>query len=299
MEIRNLRTFLQVAALENFTKAAAVLGYSQSAVSVQIKQLENETGLALFDRIGKNAYLTDYGRALMPYARKAVAAADAVENFGRAPEELSGTVRIGITDSLFELLVKETLINYHLRFPKVELELTVDTTVELLRGLKEGSIDAACVIDDALPDGQWNIWRRLETPVVLAANPMHSLARLSEVPMRALAGSEFIMMEHDAPYSRRFESVLTRFGVEYNVFLRLPSAAAAKELLTEGDFISLLPLYTVQPDVIRGSLSILNVPEWNLEQSVQMVMHRGKIVTPQLEGFLTELCSALASVLHR
>ena len=82
MEIRNLNTFLLAASLQNITKAAAELGYSQSAVSVQIRQLEQELGQRLFDRIGKNVYLTDFGRSLVPYARSAVAAVAAVENFG-------------------------------------------------------------------------------------------------------------------------------------------------------------------------------------------------------------------------
>ena len=58
MEIRNLRTFLKIAELQNFTKAAEALGYSQSAVTIQIQQLENELGVKLFDRIGKNIKLT-------------------------------------------------------------------------------------------------------------------------------------------------------------------------------------------------------------------------------------------------
>ena len=135
MEIRNLNTFLHVAALENVTKAGAELGYSQSAVSVQIRQLEKELGRPLFDRIGKNVYLTDFGRALVPYARNAVAAAAAVENFGRSDAVLGGTVRIGITDSLFELLMRAFLPAYHARFPRVHVELQVDTTVNLTQQL--------------------------------------------------------------------------------------------------------------------------------------------------------------------
>lgn len=109
MEIRNLNTFLHAASLQNITRAAAELGYSQSAVSVQIRQLEQELGMPLFDRIGKNVYLTDFGRSLVPYARSAVAAVAAVENFGKSDAVLGGAIRVGITDSLFELLMKPLL----------------------------------------------------------------------------------------------------------------------------------------------------------------------------------------------
>ena len=297
MEIRNLKTFLQVAALQNITKASVELGYSQSAVSVQIRQLEQEIGLPLFDRIGKNVFLTSYGKALLPYARKAVTATMAIETFGKTPETLTGSIRIGITDSLFELLMKNILLKYHVRFPKINLELLVDTTVNLTQQLQQGSIDAACIIDDPVSSAEWHVWHRTEIPIVLVANPKHPLSQQSAVTLQDLSGSELIMMERDAPYSQRFESVLAQHHVEYSPFLRLPSANTARELILEEDFISLLPLYTVQSYVKTGRLCILNVPEWELCQSVQMILHRSKVVAPQIDGFLSELRTALTKVL--
>lgn len=297
MEIRNLKTFLHAAALQNITKASVELGYSQSAVSVQIRQLEQEIGLPLFDRIGKNVFLTSYGRALLPYARKAVTAAMDIENFSKSPETLTGSVRIGITDSLFELLMKSILLKYHDRFPRVSLELLVDTTVNLTQQLEQNSIDAACIIDDRVSPADWHIWYAMDIPIVLAANPKHPLSEQADVTLQDLSGSELIMMERDAPYSKRFESILTQHHVEYRPFLRIPSANTARELILEENFISLLPLYTVQSYVNEGKLCIINVPEWSLSQSVQMILHRSKVITPQIEGFLSELRTALESIL--
>lgn len=69
MELRLLTTFLKVAQLQSFSKAAESLGYSQSAVTVQVQQLENELGVRLFDRIGKTVSITHYGQEFIPYAR--------------------------------------------------------------------------------------------------------------------------------------------------------------------------------------------------------------------------------------
>lgn len=297
MEIRNLNTFLHAASLQNITRAAAELDYSQSAVSVQIRQLEQELGMPLFDRIGKNVYLTDFGRSLVPYARSAVAAVAAVENFGKSDAVLGGAIRVGITDSLFELLMKPLLPAYHARFPKVRVELLVDTTVNLTQLLQQGSIDAMCVIDDPLPPAQWHIRQQTEVPIVLAASPSHPLASRSEVPLRELSGSELIMMEQNAPYNRRFETLLAQHQVECEPFLRLPSASAARDLLLGGSYLSLLPWYTVRADVEAGRLKLLSVTGWDITQSVQMVLHRSKVLTPQIEGFLSELSRALADAL--
>ena len=105
------------------------------------------------------------------------------------------------------------------------------------------------------------------------------------------------MMEKDAPYNRRFERLLAQQQVECEPFLRLPSASAARELLLEGAYLSLLPWYTVCADVEAGRLRRLSIPEWHLSQAVQMVLHRSKVVTPQIEGFLAELSRVLADAL--
>ena len=173
----------------------------------------------------------------------------------------------------------------------------MDTTVNLTQLLQQGSIDAMCIIDDPLPAAQWHIWQQTEVPIVLAASPTHPLAGRKRVTMRELSGSELIMMEKNAPYNRRFESLLAQQQVECEPFLRLPSASAARELLLDGAYLSLLPWYTVRADVEAGRLRRLPVPEWDLTQSVQMVLHRSKVVTPQIEGFLSELSRVLADAL--
>ena len=76
MEIKNIKTFLKVSATQNFSKAAQQLGYSQSAVTIQIQQLEKELGIPLFERIGKKVYLTEQGENFITYANNIIKAAD-------------------------------------------------------------------------------------------------------------------------------------------------------------------------------------------------------------------------------
>lgn len=85
--------------------------------------------------------------------------------------------------------------------------------------------------------------------------------------------------------------------MECEPFLRLPSASAARDLLLGGSYLSLLPWYTVRADVEAGRLKLLSVTGWDITQSVQMVLHRSKVLTPQIEGFLSELSRALADAL--
>lgn len=298
-EIRILKTFLRVAALQNFTKAAEELGYSQSNVSIQMSQLEKTVGFPLFDRIGKNIRLTSYGEALIPYAQHVVSAAIELETFMKTNELLEGTIRVGMTNSLFELLLETALLNYHCRFPRVRLELFLDSTASLVDLLRHDKLDMACLIGDALPRMDWKIWNAVEVPIVIVANSTHPLAREKEISLEQIAAQEIILMEESAPYSRQFEAALSARQLLCRPFLRLQSADAALRLVERGCFVSVLPLYSVQSAVQAGTLRCLHVPEWKGTQYVQMVLYRGKAITPQIQGFLEELAAILNDTLHK
>lgn len=293
MEIRNLKTFLKVAALQNFTQASRELGYSQSNVSAQIQQLEREIGVPLFNRIGRNVSLTQYGEELIPYAHKVVSLSMHMENFLKSDEELGGTIRIGIVESLFESFMEDTLIKYHQRFPRVKVEITVDATATLKDYLQQGILDAACLIDDPLPLTEWNCWYTVNVPVVIVANPSHPFSSSHRIELEELNGQEFILMEESAPYSVHFLSIITDHQVELKPFLKLQSTNMARRLVERELFLSLLPLYTVQLAVEQGHIRILQIPELKQMQAVQIVIHNNKVITPQVLGFMEEFREVL------
>ena len=297
MEIRNLKTFLKVAALCNFTKAAKELGYSQSNVSAQIQQLEQEIGVPLFDRIGRTTRLTQFGETLLPYARRLCSAASEMENLLKSEELLGGTVRFGITDSLAELPMEEAILAYHQRFPLVQSEITIDTTANLLEQLRKGLLDAACVVGDPLLSNEWTIYAQHSTPVVVAANPALPIAQKQSVTLSDLAQEKMVLMERDAPYSLRFEQALAQQNLDCTPTIRLQSARAALRLIERGALITVLPLYAVRESAANGCVRILNVPDWEHDQSVQLAAHNNKTLTPQMEGFLEELNALLSQAI--
>ena len=95
MDLRLFSTFLRVAELQNFTKAAEQLGYSQATVTVQIHQLEQALGIQLFERIGKRVRMTEHGEQFIPYAIEILKAEQNAKDFLREPENPSGRLRIG------------------------------------------------------------------------------------------------------------------------------------------------------------------------------------------------------------
>ncbi len=297
MEIRNLTTFLKAASLKNFTHAARALGYSQSNVSAQIAQLEEEIGAPLFNRIGRQVSLTQFGEELLPYAQELCSIAAKMENMTRSEEFLGGTVRIGLTDSISELLLEDAFLAYHKRFPHVQLEISLDTTAMLLERLRKGDLDAACLITDPLPSAEWTIWAEHRVCVVVAANPDFPLAGKAQVALEELAGQDLVLMEEAAPYSLQFEKALAERHLECRPVFRLQSAQTALRVIQQEAFATVLPFYAVKAAAEDGSVRLLNIPEWKEQQAVQTVLHRGRVMTPQVTGFLEELDQLLVKLL--
>lgn len=297
MEIRNLNAFLKVAASKNFTQAARDLGYAQSNISAQIAQLEQELGVPLFNRIGRQVSLTQFGEELLPYAQELCSTAIEIENLHKSEAFLGGTVRFGMTDSISELFPEDSFLSYHHRFPRVHLEIVLDTTARLLERLRNGELDAICVITDPLPAAEWKIRKEIQVPIVAVANPALPISKKKSVSLGELAGQKLVLMERDAPYSIRFEQELRQLHLEYNPVFRLQSAQTALHVVVKGGFVTVLPLYSVKEAAELGQVTVLNISQWNCLQSVQSVLHQSKVLTPQISGFLEELEMALEGLL--
>ena len=112
MEIRNITTFVRVAELQSFSRAAEQLGYSQSAVTVQIRQLEQELGLLLFERIGKQVRLTENGSRFVLRALDILNAVDAAKNMAYEPERVFGKLRIATAESLLISVLPPVIMKF-------------------------------------------------------------------------------------------------------------------------------------------------------------------------------------------
>ncbi|USF31243.1 LysR family transcriptional regulator [Clostridium sp. MD294] len=295
MEINYLNTFLQVAATKNFTKTAQILGYSQSSISFQIQQLENTVGAKLFDRIGKKVALTQYGEELIPYAQQIVSAASQIEHFTRSENDMKGTIRFGMVESLFEIFFEEIFFHYHKRFPNVKLELTVDATATLQEELKKNQMDVAFLIDEVLPQTEWICWHSSQVQILVIANVNNPLCNCKELVLKDLSLQEFILMEDTAPYIKYFQNEMAKQNIEINSFIKMQNAGMARRLVEQGNFLAVLPEYTVKVSTHQKTIKILPVSDFIQSQFIQIILHKNKVITPQIKGLLEEIKKVLTT----
>ncbi|MBR5641109.1 MAG: LysR family transcriptional regulator [Firmicutes bacterium] len=285
MEIRNLKTFLKVATLKNFTSAAKELGYSQANVSAQIKQLEQELDAPLFNRIGRKVTLTQYAEELLPYALNIVSTAVEMENLLHTDESLGGTVRVGMVESLFHAVGEDLIREYHRQFPRVTMDIVVDGTSVLKERLRQDTLDLALLIDDPLNADEWQIFCSARAKVVAVVNPSHPFAQRKKIKPEDISGRELVMMEDTAPYSIGFMNSMAKKHLDTKPFLTMQSADTAASMAEKDELIAVIPYYTAAQAIREGRLCALDIAGFDLTQDLQAVLHRDKVPVPQLRGF--------------
>lgn len=298
MDARNLRTFIKVSELNNFTKAATAMGYSQSAVTVQMQQLEKEIGLPLFDRIGKNICLTQYGLNFIEYANSVVEALDRAENFATDSKEMHGNIRFGIVDSILNACFIQILPEFNKRYPGITVSLFVSSAREIEAKIRENELDIAYMLDYKVPSREWVRVREEIEPIIFVCNPVHPYATGKKVEIEEIINEKLILMPQGEGYRYLFDDELMKKNLYVTPSLEMSDTNAIMNILkNSADYISMLPEFEVRKEIKEARLSVVNVnTSVVLKQWSQLVYLKGKAVTPQLQAFISTLQELLPPI---
>lgn len=286
MEFREISTFLQVAKFKSFSRAAEQLGYTQAAVTIQIKNLENELGVHLFDRIGKQTLLTHQGRIFYNYAsnitREISQAKDALSN----PDELTGKLCLGTIESVCASVFPVLLREYHRRYPKVNIKIVTDSPEILLHMMNKNTLDIVYFLDKPVYNTKWV--KVLEKPeeVFFVSSSENPLSKRRELNLDEVICQPFISTEKDASYRLLLEESLAEKGYELHPFLETGNTEFIINQLRHNLGVSFLPGFIVKKDLDEGRLSRLDVRDFHLQVCRQIVYHKDKWVTREMKAFL-------------
>ena len=290
--------YLRVAQLQSFSKAAESLGYSQSAVTVQVQQLENELGVRLFDRIGKTVSITHYGQEFIPYARDVVSAAARAVSFTVEERDLTGTLRIGTIESIMTASFGEILPLYHEHCPHVSTQLIEGDTKTLSDMLMHNEVDLIYTLDDMGYDAQRIKLFECPQEIVIVASPKHPFAAAKQLKLADLVNEPFVLMPQFNSYRHQFDMELAHQKLSIRPFLELESTSMVMQLLEHNPYLSVLPRYTARRRAEEGRLAILPVTDCHMEQWSQLVHHRDKVLTPQIRAMVSVIAQVENIPLH-
>lgn len=286
MDFRQLNTFLTIGKLQSFTAAANELGYAQSTITTQIKTLEDELGVKLFDRIGKNISLTHEGRKLLPYAKQMIKLSSDIKNVIFHEEKPSGTLTIGAAESLCVIRLPEILKEYRRLYPDVEVSLKFGSCADFRHFLKDSIIDVAFSLGRKIESDDFISEIEIDEPMLLLAYPGHPLIGKESVFPSDIEDEPLILTETGCSYRAAFENILSEYNVKSNLVLETGSVQAIKQFTMSGLGITLLPKVSVEEEVKSGKLIPLNWKGPDFGVISQVIYHKDKWISPALSAFL-------------
>ena len=286
MEIRNLITFVHVAELNSFSKAAKVLGYSQSTISFQIKQLETELDCMLFERINHTISLTEKGRQVLSYAQQIHHLTEEFKENLSTSQELYGHVHIVTHDSICEMMMTRNYQDFYQHYPKISLKFSTADTDDMFRILDHNEADVIFTLDSHVYHKDYIIAKeeRIHTHFVTS---VHSpFAGRENLSIRDILDQPFLLTEKKMGYRRVFDEILAQMSIEIHPVLEIGRTDIITTALEKGVGISFLPDFVTDKKIRQGKLVYLDVIDFEIEIWKQLIYHRNKWISKPLQAFL-------------
>ena len=282
MELRNLITFIHVAELGSFTRAAEQLGYSQSTISFQIKQLEDELGCLLFERINHTITLTERGRELVSYAHQIRALTEDFKDSLTKEEECNGHIHIVTPDSVCEDMIYSRYIDFHNQYPNISIKFTTADTSVMFDMLDHNEADAIITLDSHSYRRDYVIAKEEPLSMHFVTNANSRFAGKKDLKMQDIAAEPFILTEYGQGYRRVFDKELAKKSIEITPVLEIGRTDVITNILRRSDMISFLPDFVTRDFVATGELCYLDVTDMQMDIWKQLIFHKNKWMSKSL-----------------
>jgi len=285
MDPQQLRYFLALASAQSFVKAAEVEGVTQPSLSQQIKRLETDLGVPLFDRLGRGVQLTPYGKALLPLAesmlRQAGEARKAIASLNSLDE---GKVSVGVIPTILPYGLAEPLNAFRTLYPGVEIDLQEQTTERLIESLRRGALDVAVL---ALPIKHPEIvCSDLFREPLLAAVPLdHPLASQTVIDIKQLSAERMLLLREGHCLRDHVLTACTRAKTEFSSVFESDHLGSILSLVASGFGVSLIPQLAGRQAV--GCALIPVRPQ--AFRRVGYAMAAGHVLLPAQKNFISHL----------
>ena len=286
MHLETLKVFCDVVETKSFSVAASQNYVTQSAVSQQIRMLEEKYGKQLLERTRGNVQLTPAGEILYQASKEIVTRHQELEaRLQAVAKVVGGTVRVATVHSigLYELSVQ--LKRFLKAYPQVQLQLEYSRSTKIYEDALKGGIDLGIVAYPSRRPGITVIPFR-EDRLVLVCAPQHPLAKHRHVSIKKLAGEAFVGFERDIPTRKETDRVLRRHDIDTRYVMELDNVEVVKRVVEIGLGVALLPEHTVRPEVRGGTLAAVHMSDEVITRPIGIIHRSGKHFSPAAAKFI-------------
>src|ERR1700688_652209 len=288
MDFDQLVTFLQVAKLGSFSRAGEKVFRSQSAVSSQIRLLEQEYGDKLLDRSGKSVRLTPAGRVLFAYSERLLRLRDesllAVADQGATPR---GTLLIGANEATFLNVLPEVFAEYCRLYPGVQISIYRNFSYKIIEKLENGSIDVG-IVTLPIKSPSLKVHSIFRDQLMLMVNPQTPLAKQKHVSVADIVTQPLLLPR--TGYSRRVMDKLFRpHHAELQVRMELPSIGMIKSFVAAGLGVSLISASFARDEVDAGRVKLIDLEDVVLYRELGLAYRRDRTLSVASTAFVALL----------
>lgn len=285
MTITQLSTFLKIVELKSFSAAADRLGYAQSTVTTQIKQLEDELGCILFERLGKTISVTPSGEKLITYAEKMLQLERDIRLDVTDEENPAGVLKLGVSESLCISRFPRILMEYNRKYPRTEIRIQFVTHENIPELLQKGELDMVYTLNPIIPDERIKILYKKKEQLGFYASPNHPLAGKS-IREKDLKEVPLLLTGHNCSFRRMLVEDLEKNGISPNIVLETSSKEILKQFAAGGHGIAFIPDMTTETEIKDGKLKCLSWKGAGFPVYSQILIHKDKCQNKAINGLV-------------
>lgn len=287
VELRELRSLVALSELKSISLVAEHLHLSPAAVHKQLKTMSDQLGVKLYDRVGRGLHLSQASEVLLPYLKDLLAQ---YESALAALEEWKGMkrglVRIGAGPTISGYVLPNILKAFRRAHPDVELLVKTGNTPELLDSLSKGCLDLALLVSCDLTEAkEFSIEAFWDFELVLVSHTRHPARNFKLTDLRH---SRFILFPKGSRMEQPIDRYFAAHHFEPNVSMRFDNAEAIKAMIRTGLGISMLPMWIVDQDIKRGSMTLIRQKEDPLYSKIALIRRRSAYTPRSVEAFIQQ-----------
>lgn len=295
--LRQLKVFASVARHMSYTRAAEELHLSQPAVSMQIKQLEENVGLHLFEQLGRGIHLTEAGQEVYQCSR---VIQQQLDDTGAALEQMKGMQRGRLNlavASTANYFATHLIATFSRRVEHLTVSLDVTNREGLLHDLENNETDL--VIMGKPPEGLDLVAEPfMDNPLVVIAAPDHPLRRRRRIPLADLQGDNFVVREPASGTRSAMERFFAERGVRLRTGMEMRSNEAVQQAVQAGLGLGIVSIHTLELELETGRLAVLDVEGFPIMRQWYIVHRAGKRFSPVAQAFKSFVLEEAATLWH-
>ena len=286
MELKYLVTFQTILQCGSFLEAARRLNYTQSTITFQMQQLENELHVPLFEKIGRRMAVTQAGRELVPYVEAVLQSVERLSNYGKEYARLSGTLQVAVAETLLTYQMQPILARFREEAPGVKLSIRCENCFWIRDEVLRGAVDIGVHYDVGGYGGSMTIQPLADFPITLVAAPRRQCSDLDFGAANGRQPIPLITNDKNGIYQRIMERWLSRRKIVLENVIELGNTETVKSCVAGDLGIALLPRFAVEPQLADGTLQAVD-SDFSRECITAVCSHhKNKWVTPAMELFM-------------